>query len=429
MKSFKYILVLLLCSTLSAFAEDYNDDIYGDDSSSSDYSKSSTPKYQKDATKTSSKKTNEDQMFEGYVLSEFYVNTLTDSKDKVRSNDSSTNSYLYLESLAKLNFGKGFFAETKWYLKPVNKRLYTNDIYGKDTSRVIGDSSNSDFYGKDDYVKRTFQFSSYGLGVETLYAGYKNSNLAFGLGKIIPTFGSAYDKSRFSGVYGISMPEEYKLIDKIGGYVSAIFPFGDITFNMFYDDTSDLSNTMFKKQGRDKSKGGAGNTDKLNNFSLTFNGKFDDLSLNVGYRQLEASLPRENDENGYVIGAEYLVELPYDINFLPFAEFTYLDDFDGMKSRNVSYLTTFLPLIYENWHFIVSNTSKYDNEKGYHNYTSYLTQASIGYKFDFGLMVDVAKVWERYVKKADDFNEVGTRDKWVKHSDSWAFMVSYLYQF
>lgn len=425
MKLFKYALVLLLCSTLSAFAENYDDDIYEDSGS---YSTKSTPKKQ-NTNNPSTKNTNKDSIFEGYILSEFYVNTLTDAKDKVRKNDSPTNSYLYLESLAKLNIGKGFFAETKWYLKPVNKRLYTGDIYAKDTSRVIGDSSNSDFYGKDNYVKRTFQFSSYGLGIETLYAGYKNSNLAFGLGKITPTFATAYDKSRFSGVYGIKVPEEYELTDKIGGYVSAIFPFGNLTFNMFYDDTTDLSNTMFKKQGRDKSKGGAGNTEKLNNFSLTFNGKFDNLSLNLGYRQLEASLPQESSENGYTIGIEYLVELPYDINFLPFVEYTYLDDFDGMKSRDVSYFTVFLPMIYENWHFILSNTSKYDDERNYRNYTSYLTQASVGYKFDFGLMIDVAKVWERYVRKADGFSEVGARDKWVKHADSWAFMISYLFNF
>lgn len=428
MKALKYTLILLLCSSLSAFAEDYNDDIYEDDSSSnsSNYT-TSTPKYQNNVKKSSEK--DKDPIFEGYILSEFYVNTLSDSKDKVRKNDSPTNSYLYLESLAKLNIGKGFFAETKWYLKPVNKRLYTGDIYGKDENHVVGDSSDSDFYGKDDYVKRKFQLSSYGLGVETLYAGYKNSNLGVGLGKIEPTFGIAYDKSRFSGVYGTTLPEEYELTDKIGGSIAAIFPFGNITFNMFYDDTTDLSNTAFNKQGRDKSKGGAGNTDKLNNFSLTFNGKFDNLSLNFGYRQLEASLPAESNENGYTIGAEYLLELPYDINFLPFAEFTYLDDFDGMKSRNVSYLTTFLPLIYENWHFILSNTSKYDVEKGYRNYSSYLTQASVGYKFDFGLMVDAARVWERYAKKADGFAELDSRGKWVKHADSWAFMISYLYEF
>ncbi|HSQ97899.1 MAG TPA: hypothetical protein VLL98_04230 [Rickettsiales bacterium] len=422
MKKLKYILVLLLCFNLSAFAEDYDNDIYEDDNYSS--SKSNYQYKEK-----SSKKCDKDKIFEGYVLSEFYVNTLAHSKDKVRFNDSSTNSYFNIESLMKLNFGKGFFAETKWYLRPVNNRLYTNDIYANNPSYTVGTATNSDFYGEEDYVKRTFQFSSYGLGVETLYAGYKSSNLAVGAGKIDPSFGSAFDKSRFSGVYGVTMPEEYELTDKIGGYIAAIFPFGDLKFNMFFDDTTDLSNTMFNKIGRDKAKGGAGNTEKLNNLSLTFNGKFDNLSLNFGYRQLDVSLSEERIERGYVAGAEYLIELPYDVNFLPFAEFVYLNNYKGMRSRDVSYMTVFLPMIYENWHFILSNTTKFDDEKGYHSYTSYLSQASVGYKFDFGLMLDVAKVWERYAKKADNFSNVGTRDKWLKHADSWAFMVSYLFEF
>lgn len=420
MKRINYILALLLCSNLSAFAESYDTDIYEDDG----YSKTNYQHKEK-----SSKQNKKDKIFEGYVLSEFYANTLLHSKDKVRFNDSSANSYFNFEALMKLNIGKGFFAETKWYLKPVNKRLYTNDVYANNSSYVVGNATNSDFYGQDDYVKRTFQFSSYGLGVETLYVGYKNSNLAVGAGKIDPTFGSAFDKSRFSGVYGVTLPEEYELTDKIGGYITAMFPFGDLRFNMFFDDTSDLSNTMFKKQGRNKAEGLAGNTEKLNNFSLTFNGKFDNLSLNVGFRQLDVTLPNEKKETGYVAGAEYLIELPYEVNVLPFAEFVYLNNYKGMKSRDVSYMTVFLPVIYENWHFIVSNTTKFDNESGYHDYTSYLTQASVGYKFDFGLMIDVAKVWERYVKKADGFSGLGTQDKWVRHADSWALMVSYLFEF
>ena len=76
-----------------------------------------------------------------------------------------------------------------------------------------------------------------------------------------------------------------------------------------------------------------------------------------------------------------------------------------------------------------TNTTKYDHENGYKNYTSYLTQLSLGYKFDFGLMFDVARVWERYAKKADGFVNVGSGEKWLKHADSWAVMVSYSLNF
>lgn len=424
MTKLKYILVLLLSLTTFAFAENYDDDIYEEN----EETYSSKQNYQQNLKKPSKKET-KNPIFEGYILSEFYVDVLDTSKQKVQYNDSLTNSYLNLDALLKLNIGKGFYAETKWNLKPVNKRRYTGDIYAKNPGYIVGNSYNSDFYGKDNYVRRTFQFSSYGLGVETLNINYKNSNLGIGLGKIDPTFGSAFDKTRFSGVYGIVMPEEYELTEKLGGYISAIFPFGDLTFNIFYDDTTGLSNTMFKKQGRNKAKGGAGNTKKLNNFSLTFNGKFDNLSLNFGYRQQESKLQYQEIERGFVAGAEYLIELPYNLNILPFAELAYFNNFDSMKSRDVTYLTLFLPAIYENWHFILSNTTKYDYEKHYHNYTSYLTQLSVGYKFNFGLMIDVAKIWEREAKKADGFAGLGAKDKWVHHKDCWALMVSYLFKF
>ena len=424
MTKLKYILALLLSLTTFAFAENYDDDIYEEN----EETYSSKQNYQQNLKK-SSKKENKSLIFEGYILSEFYVDVLDNSKQKVQYNDSLTNSYLDLDALLKFNIGKGFYTETKWNLKPVNKRRYEWDIYAKNPDYIVGTSYDSDFYGKDNYVRRTFQFSSYGLGVETLSLNYKNSNLGIGLGKIDPTFGSAFDKTRFSGVYGVVMPEEYELTEKLGGYISAIFPFGDLTLNVFCDDTTGLSNTMFKKRGRNKAEGGAGNTKKLNNFSLTFNGKFDNLTLNFGYRQQESKLEYQKTERGFVAGVEYLIELPYNLNLLPFAELAYFNNFDSMESRDVTYLTLFFPAIYENWHFIISNTIKYDDEKTYHNYMSYLTQLSVGYKFDFGLMIDIAKIWQREAKNAGGFMDLGFEDKWVHHKDCWAFMVSYLFKF
>jgi len=421
------IITLTILSFSQAFAESEGDDIYEDGmadtkTQSSDYKYKSNKNYE-----GKSKYPN----IKGKILAEYYVDVLDNSENKVKSGDSLTNSYLKLKTNFKANITKNIYAETDWYLRPVNGRLYSGDHYAKNNSYVVGDSTNSDFYGKEDYIERGFQLSSYGLGIETLNLNYKNSNLAFGLGKINPTFGSAFDDSRFAGVYGTLLPEEYKLTEKIGGYISAIFPFGTLRFNSFFDDTTSLSKTAFNDRGRDNSHGGAGNTEKLNNFSLTFDAKFNDLKLNFGYRQLDTKYSNEDTERGYVAGAEYLFDLGYNVTFLPFAELTYLNNFDGMKDRNMTYFTTLLPVIYENWHFIASSTTKFDDEKGYGNYTSFLNQLSVGYNFDCGLMIDVAKVWERYVRKADDFDNVDSDNghKWVKHQDSWAFRVSYLYKF
>lgn len=416
---FKYLVFAsALLATLPTFAMDYDTDIYVDNTSTS-----STSTY-KPATKTSYY-----PKFEGHILAEYYIDSLVDKNDIVNPHDDRNNYYLNLEALLKLKFTQGFFVETKWQLSPVNDRVYTGDIYADHPGYIVGNSLNSDLYGNYDYVKRKFQFSSYGLAVETLNIGYKNDNFAMGLGKINPTFAKAYDKARFSGVYGVLMPEEYELIGKIGGYVSAILPVGTITFNTFFDDTTDLSRTMFNSTKKDKSIGGAGNTEKLNNFSLTYDGKFDNLSLNIGFRYLDVDLENEKAEKGFVLGAEYLMELPYDVNFLPFAELAYFDNYKGMENRDVAYFTTFLPIIIDGWHFIATNTIKFDHEKGYKNYVSHLTQLSAGYKFDCGLMLDFARIWEKNTKKADGFAGVGNRKKWEHNADSWAVMVSYSFKF
>lgn len=430
----RYIVALLLCLfVIPAFAEDYDDDIYVDDGVPATPSVKQNAKKQQPSNKTyTPKNTKSSETFpklEGHILTEFYANTLTKNSEKIQAGDKRTDAYLYAESVLRLRITEGLFAETKWFFEPTNDRLYTGDIYAKNPGYYVGSVLGSDFYGQENHVKRKFQTGTYGLGVETLNIGYKNSNLALAVGKIDPTFGSAFDRSRFSGIYGIAMPEEYELTEAIGGYVSALLPFGNITFNAFFNDTTDLSNTMFRRRGKNDANGGVGNTDKLNNFSLTFDGKFDNLSLNLGFRYLDVDLEEEEAESGFVAGAEYLVELPYSVNFLPFVELAYFHNYNGMPSRRVGYATVFLPIIFENWHFIVSNTTKYDDEKGYHGYTSYLTQISVGYKFDFGLMFDFGRIWERYAKKADGFAGLGPKDKWTKRADSWAFMISYMFQF
>ena len=118
MTKLKYILALLLSLTTFAFAENYDDDIYEEN----EETYSSKQNYQQNL-KNPSKKETKNPIFEGYILSEFYVDVLDTSKQKVQYNDSLTNSYLDLDALLKLNIGKGFYAETKWNLtEPDRKR-------------------------------------------------------------------------------------------------------------------------------------------------------------------------------------------------------------------------------------------------------------------------------------------------------------------
>ena len=165
---FKYLVFAsALLATLPTFAMDYDTDIYVDNTSTS-----STSTY-KPATKTFYY-----PKFEGHILAEYYIDSLVDKNDIVNPHDDRNNYYLNLEALLKLKFTQGFFVETKWQLSPVNDRVYTGDIYADHPGYIVGNSLNSDLYGNYDYVKRKFQFSSYGLAVETLNIGYKNDNFA-----------------------------------------------------------------------------------------------------------------------------------------------------------------------------------------------------------------------------------------------------------
>ena len=426
MKKHIFLYILLFSFIyIKVYSNDFNDDMYLE-YQDSDY---------RSNNKNKSKKLYFPRL-EGRILAEYYIDTLENKSDRIRHNDKKTDSYLSLKSYLKLRITEGFYAETDWYLRPVNKRLYTDRNYAKNSQYNITDSYGDDFYGKQDYIQRRFHYKDYGLGIETLKLGYIGTNIALNAGKFSPTFALAYNKYRFSGVYGTILPSEYELIEKLGGSISALLPFGNITFNLFTDDTTDLSTTMFKRTRKDKSKGGAGNTKTLDNYSITFNIKVDDLTFNFGYRSLnddhKYDLNNKNvdrAEKGWTAALEYKLTLDYDITIKPFVEYTYLGAYDGMMKRKVHYLTGFFPIMFENWHLIFSDTHKFDLERYYKNYISHLSQISFGYKFDFGLMLDFARVWRTEYKKADGFAILKERQKFRMNKNAYVFMISYVYDF
>ena len=426
MKKYIFLYILLFSFVYTnVYSNDSNDDMYSE--------------YQDSNYKANNQNKSKKIYFprlEGRILAEYYIDNLRDKEDRIKHNDKATNNYLSLKSYLKLRITEGFYAETDWYLRPVNKRIYTDKNYAKNLQYNITDSYGDDFYGKQDYIQRRFHYKDYGLGIETLKLGYTGTNIALNAGKFNPTFAIGYNKYRFSGIYGTILPSEYELTEKLGGNISALLPFGNITFNLFTDDTTDLSTTMFKRAGKDKSKGGAGNTKRLNNYSITFNVKLDNLTFNFGYRKLNDDHKYDfnnkdvnTGENGWTGALEYKITLDYDITIKPFIEYTYLENYDGMLERDVQYLTTFLPIMFENWHLIFSNTYKFDIEKYHKKYNSYLSQISFGYKFDFGLMLDFARVWWTEYKKADGFLTLKEREKFKMRKDAYVFMISYVYDF
>jgi len=363
----------------------------------------------------------------GEILTEYSTDTLINSSSKVDTADDRTNGQLNLEPIFKLHLNDKWSFKTAWKFRPVEERLYQGDIWARNASYIVGGNGTDDRYGKEDYIERKFQWDTYGLIIEELTVDFRGEDLAFGLGKFNPTFGKAFDKSKYHGIYGTWMPEQYELTEKFGAYVSMLFENAELRFNLFFDDTTGMSRSAFKDRKRDKSAGGAGNTEKPNNYSLTLEGNYEQFGYNVGFRYLDTDKSYEKNEKGFVLGLDYLKE--FETNnfiFIPFAEVAYFDNFDGMNGREIWYTTVSLPLIYKGWNVVVSETFKHDDEPTYKDYQSYLAQFSIGYKFKNGIMLDFARKEQRYVIKA---NNIPSPQKDSRKADSWGLMISYMYKF
>ena len=117
------------------------------------------------------------------------------------------------------------------------------------------------------------------------------------------------------------------------------------------------------------------------------------LFYNLGYRSLgvdKASGTKR--ENGYVIGSEYLYEIGYKTNIVPFFEVTKIDNFTGQVNRDAIYTTLALLGNFNNWTASVSNISR-NIKAGYKSskVNDNQMQLSAGYKFTDNFAIDVSR--------------------------------------
>ncbi|MCO6387238.1 hypothetical protein [Aliihoeflea sp. 40Bstr573] len=152
-------------------------------------------------------------------------------------------------------------------------------------------------------------FGDIGLYVDTLNLELSNGATTFLAGKFGPGFGRAWDIT--PGVYGTELVEDYELSEQVGFALSHAFATAYDTHtlgaNIFTADTSVLSESAFTNRGRlSRFDGGAGNTGRLDNFSVTLDGAelpgLDGISYHLGYRHLSAGFGDDYDENGFVAG-------------------------------------------------------------------------------------------------------------------------------
>lgn len=327
----------------------------------------------------------------GNILTEYNFTRMDSGNNgNIIYKDKKDLSYLQIESNLNVYLFNNFLVKTNATFRPVLGRLTDSAQY------------HNDYYNFERYLKRKNYFDKYDIIFEELAFEYKEEEFLIGFGKFNPTFGTAYDKSKYHPIFGTKIAEDYELTEKLGFYVAMTLPMITLRGNFFYNDNTFLSNSLFGNRGKYNNNKGVGNRKNLDNFSVTADFAINDYRINLGIRKLNTNADDQETEKGYVIGFEKLVEESSNsFGFLPFAEYSFIENYNGTKDRDINFFTVRLPFVYKNWNLIASYSAKFDNEENFKNYKSYMTQVGIGYRFENGLMLDVSKTNERESYKID----------------------------
>lgn len=347
----------------------------------------------------------------GNVLTEYNFSSLVhNNAGNKDEGDKKSMGYLEIESNLNFHIMNRISIRNKLNFRPVQKRYK--------------DDENSDYYGEEGYLRRKYYFNKYDAIFEELVFQYQDDQFLLGFGKYNPTFGTAYDKSKYHGVFDTRVAEDYELDEKIGFYVGMILPMFNLRFNSFFSDDTFMSRGLLGNRDRYDIDGVAGNTGQLNNFSITADFAVEDLKFNVGFKRLSVKGDKSSSERGYAVGVEKLIEETESrFGFIPFAEFSYTNNYRGTYGRDKGYLTIRLPLFYGGWSLVGTYSGSIDKEDGFKDYKNYLAQFTIGYKFDNGIMIDASKSFERETYK----DSATTKNSYKL--DSWGLRLSYMLDF
>ncbi len=153
----------------------------------------------------------------------------------------------------------------------------------------------------------------HGLYAETLFAAYTGQSFSVFGGKFAPSFGLAWDLA--PGLYGGEFSGDLEIKEQIGfgadvnlgGTVQGLKGQHVLAANVFFADTTILSNSLFQDRGRvSVDDGGLTNTESLQSFSITLDGSdmptLDGIGYHIGVRRLEGGGTDTEDETG-VVGA------------------------------------------------------------------------------------------------------------------------------
>lgn len=201
-------------------------------------------------------------------------------------------------------------------------------------------------------------FYGWGFFVEQAYVNLDFDRVEVFAGKIKPTFGIAWPGER--GIFIPEFAEDYEFDGQIGFGVALKGDFSErglgkheLTGQVFFHDntflhTSYLTRPKVGQSTADyvsnsrKSHGGPGNTNRLDNFSVTLDGGGFDflpaLNYHLGYRQLAKGVTETRVERAFAIGFDGVWEigegpLPGKNELKPLVEYVRFTGYGGQPGR------------------------------------------------------------------------------------------------
>ncbi len=256
-------------------------------------------------------------------------------------------------------------------------------------------------------------FDHEGLYVETLSLNYESERLFVQAGKIGVNFGIAWDAA--SGIYGVDIPEEYEITERIG-FGGGINFGGErhgqhtLSASVFFADTSFLAKSALTRRERTRgSAGGPSNNGDFSSFAVALDGgEFQSLPgfrYHLALMHQANGLASEDDESSLAVGAEYEISINDHLSVTPLLEYVGQRDAGGMAGDDTSYLTASLGTAYKNWNLALAWTRKETDSAVGTRAAVEQFQATAGYAFANGLSVDVG--WMTHHEGGVDTDTLG----------------------
>ncbi|MBT8170757.1 porin [Falsiruegeria litorea] len=195
----------------------------------------------------------------------------------------------------------------------------TFGVFGALTGENLNDATPADKH-----------FTDWGLYVKELGFTISTQHATFAVGKVSPVFGIAWDAT--AGYFASDLAEDYELTEQLGGLAEVeLGDAGALHFGLFFADDTALGKSVgFRRPQNTTAAGGAGNTGKLNNGSVTWVKGFNDTEVRLGVRRLSAGIGDVKDETGVVASVQHsFANLPLDA----FAEFAQFEGFEGTADK------------------------------------------------------------------------------------------------